>query len=331
MDDLLADFLSETRADLDRAHDALARLEQGAAADEELNHIKRGVAGIRSHCAALGFGRIAALAEGALALADRLHITGEVSPSDTRTLRRAVDRITRLIATIAATGAEPQGGDPDIAQALTQDGDAVRRLARLETETAGLHAGEPDSWDAIERAVQDICLQLSKSVSIIIEPAARALPGELVQALSGPLERVLRYMCVYSLEHDLVRRARGKRAGGTIRISALRLGADAVIAVSDDGAGLDLERLRRRAVAIGLIAKAQAADMPDVRAADLIFAPKISSMGELGDTCGLDSARTIVAALGGGVEVNTIAGRGATFLLRAPITQSFSKNIEGAA
>jgi len=316
MDDLIADFLAETRVELDRVQDALARLEQGAPPANALEDIRIGVGAIRGQCAALGYARIAALAEGTQTLIHRLYTTGVVTPSDARTVRRAVDRIARLLATLAATGAEPAGADPDIAQALSEDGEAQRRQERVAIETAA-QAG-PDAWGEIEAAGHAIAKQLSKSIAIQIEPSARALPYLTVTVATPAIERAVRYACAYGIEHELVRRARGKRAQGTVRVSALNIGDGAVIAVSDDGAGIDLPRLKQRAAALKLISQAEADALDDARAPELIFAPGLSTYGEGATREGLDTARAELARAGGAIEVSTIAGRGATFLIRLP-------------
>lgn len=312
MDDLFADFLAETRVELDRAQDALARLEQGAPADEALTQIKRGVETIRLRCAAIGFVRIAALGNGALALLERLHGAQTASPTDVRTLRRAVDRMARLIATLAATGAEPN-----------LDSEAPPEPANDHFSSS--HPPAQDSaWAAIEAAFAQAAHLMSKHASLVIEPSARALPEAIVAIASAPLQRIVRYLCVYSIEPELVRNARGKPGAGTVRIAGLSVGAEAVLAISDDGAGINLQRLRRRATAMKLIAANE--NLSDAAAAALIFAPNLSTLSEGDNESGMDRAKAMVEAAGGALEISTIEGRGATFLLRLP-----AHTIQGAA
>lgn len=316
MDDLFADFLAETRVELDRAQDALARLEQGAAPEEALAEIRRGVEAIRARCAEIGFVRIAALGEGAKASLERLRGAQAISPTDVRTLRRAVDRMARLIATLAATGAEPvfdaSETAPEPAPEPAND--------HLATQTPAQDA----AWSAVEAAFTTAAGQMGKHAVLVIEPSARALADPIVAVATAPLQRIVRYLCVYSIEPDLVRNARGKHGSGSVRIAALSVGAEAVLAISDDGAGIDLARLRRRATAMKLIAEGES--LSDTAAAALIFAPNLSTLSEGDNESGLDRAKAMAEAAGGALEVSTVEGRGATFLLRLP-----THAIQGAA
>ncbi len=317
MDDLFADFLADTRVELDRAQDALARLERGAPAAGSLDELRRGVSAIRARCATAGYVRIAALATGAESLLARLRIADAVSPAETRVIRRAVDRMARLLATLAATGDEPRGGDHDIARALTDDVDALREKARAAARALA-PAPAHDIWLEVETAFYEICRPLGKTVTLTIDPSARALSLGALTGLSGALQRLIRYCLAYSIEPDLVRRARGKSGDGAIRISALRIGDGLVIALSDDGAGLDLARVRARAGQLNLISPREAAALSDARACELLFAPRLSTLGEPTPESGLDRAKAAIEALGGGVEATTLAGRGLTFLVRVP-------------
>lgn len=311
MDDLFADFLAETHVELNRVQDALSRLEQGAAASETFSDINQGLAAVRAACAGIGFVRIAALATGALNFMERLRITDAVTPSDVRTLRHAVDRIGRLVATLASTAAEAPASEtePD----LTPANDTIA-VAGPRTQPVNAPAAETP-WAIVEAALTSTAAQMRKPASIIIEPSAQALPASVVNAASAALQRVVRYLCVYSLEPELLRRARGKRGEGAVRIASLSMGAEAVIAVSDNGAGLDLARLRARAEGLGIEAPAETSSQ---QLADLIFAPRLSTLGEGDNEAGLDRAKASLEEIGGGIEVTTIAGSGVTFVLRVP-------------
>lgn len=312
MDDLFADFLAETRVELDRAQDALARLEQGAPGQEALSEIKRGVEAIRSRCAAIGFVRIAALGEGALAQIARIHGAPAVSPTEARTLRRAVDRMARLIATLAATGAELSGFDLEAPEPANDAAEIEPARAR------------PNAWAGVEAAFAAAASQMGKHASMIIEPSAHDLPQPLVAAASAALERIVRFLCVYSIEPELVRRARGKVGAGAVRIAALTVGSEAVLSISDDGAGLNLERLRARAAGLKLIDANDTLTEADLAA--LIFAPNLSTLSERDNEAGLDRAKAMAEALGGSLAASSVAGRGTTFLLRLPL-----QTLEGAA
>jgi chemotaxis protein histidine kinase CheA len=307
MDDLLADFLAETRIELERIEDALVRLYQGAAVSEATADIKRGVDIIRAKSGLLGFSRMAALAEAADAHLQRMYATDVIAPDDIAALRRAIDRLTRMMAALASTGVEATE---------TDGGEVPERMARL---TSAFPPGGNASWAPVEAIAATVSAELGKAVVLEIEASARALPDAIVRPLVGALQRFVRFSCIYGIEPDLVRRARGKRVPGTIRVSALRLDGEAVLAVTDDGGGLNLDRLRRRAAALKLIAPNAAADMRDPQAAALVFEPGVSALGESDKDGGLDRAKTIVERAGGSVDVNSNEGRGMTFLLRVSL------------
>ncbi|MGE3142068.1 MAG: ATP-binding protein [Hyphomonadaceae bacterium] len=323
MDGHNSELLAQARA----AH---ARLRAGLrAAREETDRadLAHASAALAAHAHDAGFSRTAALAQ---------MLTKNLADphSDLQPVTRAIDRIGRILTIAEAAGAEPQGGDPDLLEALSKEGEARARQQRLQAHFPAADSTRQNAgaWCAVEMAAAAAAEQMGKTIAISIDAAARALPAELTLALRGPLSRVLRYCCIYGVEMEALRVARGKPAAGAVRVSALTVERDIVIAVSDDGAGLDLERLRARAAALKLLPRAAAANLPDGEAAALIFAPGVSSFGETSAEAGLDRAKAEIERLGGAVEVNSLRGRGTTFLIRTPLdAREDPLEIQGAA
>lgn len=318
VDDLIEEFLSDTRVELDRVQDALARLNQGAPLSEAFDDLYRGVRTIRVAAGRIGLARTAELAASVEASLERLKHGAFATPETLRALARAIDRIARLTSMLGATGAEPPGGDPDLTAALSEDGEARVRQARLDDAMQAQTASAPANvWGTVEAAAATVAAQMRKNFTLAIEPSARNLPAPLLRALAPALARVVRFAGVYSLEPEVLRRARGKRAAGALRITALTVEHDAVIAVSDDGAGIDLERLRKRAATLKLIRAEQ--QLTDTETAALIFEPGVSSFGEGPGASGLETVRAELALLDATIEVTSLPGRGTTFLIRAPL------------
>ncbi len=129
---------------------------------------------------------------------------------------------------------------------------------------------------------------------------------------------------MHGLETAEDRRARGKPPAGTVTLGASHRGAFVVVEVSDDGRGLDADRLRRRAVAQGFVRPEAAAALSDREALDLIFRPGFSTATEVTTTAGrgvgMDVVRTNVGRLNGEIDVETELGAGTRFTLRLPLT-----------
>lgn len=146
----------------------------------------------------------------------------------------------------------------------------------------------------------------------------------IIERMAGPLEHLLRNAIVHGIEDAPARRAAGKPETGQVTLEVRQEGNEVLLMLSDDGAGLDIDRIRRKAVEIGVIA----ADQPlsDAEVGNLIFAAGVSTAGEVtqaaGRGVGLDAVRSEVNAAGGRVEVKFERGHGSRFLIHLPMTLS---------
>jgi two-component system chemotaxis sensor kinase CheA len=170
--------------------------------------------------------------------------------------------------------------------------------------------------------VRRLRVELAKDVRLELHGADTELDKLIVEALVDPLMHLVRNALDHAIEGADERRAAGKPAQGLVRIEAFQRGNHVVIAVSDDGRGIDRPALRARAEAKGLVGPDEA--LGDHELLDLVFAPGVSTRAEVSDTSGrgvgMDVVRTNVTQLGGVVDVDSIAGRGTTVSLTLPIT-----------
>ena len=174
------------------------------------------------------------------------------------------------------------------------------------------------------RIVRDVAKLRNKEVGIEMTGQNTDLDKGILDALSEPLAHIVRNAADHGIETAPERLATGKQARGTIRLNAYHEGDTVVIEVSDDGVGLDREKIVRRAIDQKIISPAEAARISESDALQLVFAPGLSTADEVtevsGRGVGLDVVKTALAALKGSVEILTQPGKGTTFRLLVPLT-----------
>jgi two-component system chemotaxis sensor kinase CheA len=174
------------------------------------------------------------------------------------------------------------------------------------------------------RIVRDLARQLGKEVELVLEGEGTDLDRSLVEALADPLIHLLRNALDHGVEMPDERERGGKPRKGRIVLSASQRGERIVIAVSDDGHGMDPDILRRKAVEKGLLDSAQAARLSDTECYELIFRPGFSTAAAVSDISGrgvgMDVVKTRVAELGGTLRVQSRLGQGSELELTVPLT-----------
>ena len=202
-------------------------------------------------------------------------------------------------------------------------GDLQLRALELRT-TPLLRIVEP-----LPRMARDVAQRLGKRVEVEIHGGELELDRSILDRLSDPLVHLIRNAVDHGIETPAERTAAGKPPTGRIRIDARREKDLIRIAVGDDGAGMDLEALRRRAVEGGLLHPDVAEDLPASELAALVFHPGLSTaevVSEIsGRGVGMDAVRSTIEALGGDIELRTDRGRGTTTTLSAPISAAVQK------
>jgi len=176
--------------------------------------------------------------------------------------------------------------------------------------------------ERLHRIVRQTAKEVDKRANLEIVGGQVELDRGVLDKMIAPLEHMLRNSVAHGLEGREARLAAGKQEIGEIELKVAQEGNEIIITLADDGAGLNLERIRAKAEAQGLIAPGEVVD--DAHLADLIFAPGFSTAGEVsqiaGRGVGMDVVRTEVSNLGGRLEMQSVAGKGITFRVYLPLT-----------
>lgn len=151
----------------------------------------------------------------------------------------------------------------------------------------------------------------------------------MLEEIVGPLEHLLRNAVDHGVEPPALRTAIGKEPQGQIRLRAYYEGTQVVIQISDDGAGLESDGLRSRAVSLGFLGDTEAAALTEEEAHSLVFQPGFSTAQTVtevsGRGVGLDIAKSAVARMKGVITADSVAGSGVTFTIRLPMTLAITR------
>ncbi len=171
-------------------------------------------------------------------------------------------------------------------------------------------------WERLPRVVRDLAISCNKRVQLVIEGADTPVDKGFLDALQDPMTHVVRNAIDHGIEAPELRAAAGKPEEGCLSLRAQRDGDSTVIEISDDGAGVDLERVRTKGVERNLITRERAAGMNKAEILQLIFLPGFSTADHVsnisGRGIGTDVVTCHVEAAGGRVELTTRRGKGST-------------------
>ncbi|MBN9420164.1 MAG: chemotaxis protein CheA [Candidatus Eremiobacteraeota bacterium] len=174
------------------------------------------------------------------------------------------------------------------------------------------------------RIIRDLCAQTGKEAKFTMDGQDTGLDRTILEAVKDPLTHILRNSVDHGLEAPQVRTSRGKSARGHIHIRAYHEGGQVTIEINDDGAGVNLERVKEKAVSQGLVTSQEAQRMCERDALQLLFQPGFSTAATVtnlsGRGVGMDVVRTSVEKIGGSVDLSTVPGQGTQVKLRLPLT-----------
>jgi two-component system, chemotaxis family, sensor kinase CheA len=219
-----------------------------------------------------------------------------------------------------------------VLQATSSDPSMTLLSRRLDMVTADLRESvmkarmQPVSniFSKMPRIVRDVSQMLGRRVRLQMEGQETELDKSLLEAIKDPLTHAVRNSLDHGIEPPEVREAAGKDPEGTLKLRAVQEGSHVVIEVSDDGAGIAVEKVRAKAIERGLISAERAAQMGERELLQLIFLPGFSTAAAVtnvsGRGVGMDVVRTNVEKIGGKVEIDSRAGKGTTLRLRIPLT-----------
>lgn len=186
-------------------------------------------------------------------------------------------------------------------------------------------------FNTFPRAMRDLAHQKGKEIDLVIEGQETQLDKAILDEMKVPLMHLLRNSVDHGIESSEERKKQGKPAAGKIRLSAEQEGSQVVIAVTDDGRGIDVAKVKEIAVAKGLVSKENIQSMVDEQAFQLLFTPGFSTSEEVTDISGrgvgLDVVRETVIRLKGMVEVTSDPSRGTSFILRLPLTLAITESL----
>jgi two-component system chemotaxis sensor kinase CheA len=184
-------------------------------------------------------------------------------------------------------------------------------------------------FDKFPRLVRDLARAEDKRVDFRVEGADIELDRTILDEISDPLMHVLRNAVDHGIEPPEERVEAGKPEQGVVTLSARREHDTVVIEVADDGGGLDVDRIREKAVSKGLTSTEAVSALPDEEVFDYVFHPGFSTNDEITDVSGrgvgMDVVKTTVEALDGSVSVDSTLGDGTTFKIRLPVSVAIIK------
>ncbi|MGB7404409.1 MAG: chemotaxis protein CheW [Pacificimonas sp.] len=180
------------------------------------------------------------------------------------------------------------------------------------------------AWRMLPRLVRQLSVDLEKPLDLVMSGGETELDRQMLAALRDPLAHMVRNAADHGIESQAERASAGKPATGRITLAASQEGGHIIVTLSDDGCGLDLQSLREKAVATGVMSRREARTASETRLGQLVFAPGLTTATEItpvsGRGVGMDVVRANLESVGGSIDISSQAGVGTTFTLRLPLT-----------
>ena len=404
MDELLADFIAETREMLEQSSTELVAWEADPADKERIDTIFRFVHTVKGNCGFFDFPQLEKLSHAAEdALAECRAGRREPDTALVTAVLAIIDRIGEMTDAIEA-GEEITGDDTPLISALSRDNEieiqsdisvkqpadenseetspsrgqrqAVQRSIRLPVDLLDevmkgvsdmvlarndlarrlREAGEQPTIDgpferlsailadvrtsitrmrmqrlehlfsSLPRLVRDLSNELGKQVMVDFEGGEVELDREMIEMVRDPLTHIIRNAIDHGIEKPATRLKNGKREIGFLRFAARQSGNQISLLVTDDGGGINVDRLCEKAVAAGIYTQSDIRKMSDEQKQQLIFEPGLSTADEVssvsGRGVGMDVVRANLERVGGSIEVSSKQGDGTSFHLQLPLTLS---------
>ena len=172
-------------------------------------------------------------------------------------------------------------------------------------------------FNKFPRVVRDLAKEFGKEIDLVIEGEETELDKSLVEEISDPLVHLVRNAADHGLETPEIREAAGKPRRGRMRLAAAHEGNHVVIEIEDDGAGIDIERVKQKALERGLVTEQEAVEMTEAQAFELLFLAGFSTAKKLskvsGRGVGMDVVKTNISRLNGTITITSTPGQGARF------------------
>lgn len=211
-------------------------------------------------------------------------------------------------------------GNPTLIEAVTSMGNFTEAIRDAALTLRMVPIG--DTFQKFKRVVRDTAKSLNKEIELEIEGAETELDRSMVEKLNDPLMHIVRNAMDHGIEAIAVRQSRNKPAAGTIKLTARHDAGNIVIGIHDDGGGLDVEKIRKKAVANGLLEDGVHLSRQELF--QLIFHPGLSTAEQVtnlsGRGVGMDVVKRNIEELQGGIEIESEMGVGTSLSIRLPLT-----------
>ena len=179
------------------------------------------------------------------------------------------------------------------------------------------------------RMVRDVARQCGKEVELLLSGQDTDLDKSILDAIAEPLTHLVRNAISHGIEAPEDRQKTGKTTRGAIRLNAYHQGNQVIVEVSDDGRGINADKIRAKAIELGLVSREEAGRLSEAEALALIFRPGFSTAEEVteisGRGVGMDVVQSVLHRLKGTIGIETHSGRGTTFRLKLPLTLAIIK------
>jgi two-component system chemotaxis sensor kinase CheA len=181
-----------------------------------------------------------------------------------------------------------------------------------------------NAWAKLPRIVRDLAVEMHKKIDLQMIGAETELDRQVLELIKDPLTHMVRNSADHGLEDTEGRIAVGKPEVGRVVLKAFHEGGHIIIEISDDGRGINIEKVKAKAVANGLASEAELESLSDQQIQQFIFkagfstAEKVTSVSGRG--VGMDVVRTNIEKIGGTIELRSVEGKGSTFIIKIPLT-----------
>ena len=256
--------------------------------------------------------------------------TSQKKPQQVRTVRVTTDLLDNLINIVGEmiiSRSRLNEVSKDLASDQLQDG-----MLQMSNLIRDLHAQVmsvrmtpiENLMERLPRVVRDLARKSGKKVDLHIDGKDIELDRAIVEEMSDPLVHVLRNCVDHGIETVFERELVGKSGTGQIRIRAMREKDQVYINIEDDGKGMDTEKIKRKAIARGLIKKERISTIPDKEVFMMVCHSGLSTAEKVTDVSGrgvgMDAVKNVVDSVGGSLEIDSILGKGTSITLKLPLT-----------
>ena len=266
----------------------------------------------------------------ALAISRVVDLSSETQSGSIRVNVSKLDMLMNMVGELVITQSilgELEGDGPIDVKRLASLRDGLALLARntraLQESVMSLRSMPIGTiFSRFPRLVHDLCRVLGKQVDLKLSGQSTEVDKTVLEKLGDPLTHLVRNSLDHGIEKPEERRARGKPETGTLSLRAFHRGSDIVVELEDDGGGLDLPKILARARKLGLVSPDENPSDDAIR--ELIFAPGFSTAEAVSDISGrgvgMDVVRRNIKAIGGQIQMTSVAGQGTRTTLRLPLT-----------